>query len=1012
MNPNPNQSAQLPGTVFPVSRAFRVKLASLVPVFFISALPAQEAPRAPTSTPVSGEQTLVLDPFTVTSDSDVGYQAGNTLAGSRLNTKLSETPASITVFTEEFLKDLGATGLEQVLEYGVNSNIDYGALTTAPSFFFMDGGLLNDARVNNRGLVGSRTVDFVPTILPIDAYNSGRFDVSSGPNSVLFGLGATGGVVNSSTRAPDFKRKIGRTSIAAGSWNTYRAQVDFNIPIVRDRVALRLMGVHDESDTWREYGGRQTNRWTASLAVKPFKTTTFTALREEGNLHLIQSRPYNLVDNVSFWWSQGHRTVDNTSFGTSTSAVQNAYGIRGVGTRNIYVSGEGRTIFTRSGSANRVVYRSTSRYETGMNSGLPVERQESGTYQTLLPATPQADGLPYSPYDINYGGPESTRRNEIGRTFLRLQQQLGKHGFLEVSFNRENGSGFAYNLSGGELLGDPNLYLPNPDGTATRVNNPNAGRLYLERSGYHNMERQRYDVLRASASWEFDFGRLGQHRVAASAERTKNFFWTQQGPEILVNAATGVAILNTGAPENSQNYLYRRNYVTAGAPSTYIPGSLFEQTPIVYGGVTYVPRFVRTNGVREDNREIESYMLATQSHFWKNRLIVTGGLRRDTFDRIGTLNARVSADDPRVRSGELTLNEYAITGYDEAGRQHHNYNTFTAGAVFVATNWLRAFYNTSNNNSEPPTGRRILPDLRTPSPPKGEGKDWGLMMNFMDGRVFVRATAYHSMLTGDPTVRDAAFINAQRRIVDAILDAGLITQAVADERSYGGYSGDFLSDLDTKGYELEIKANPSRNLTLSFAYSYTKLLRSKLGDEWYPWFAEQKAFYAKYPSTLVTSLGIPISSEISQIETGVESVFAANRFGYNNRPNKANVFGRYTFDGGPLKGVFVGGGARWQERNNVQPELLGRDASGKDILGGMLRGPQIFDVDALLGYSTRLKAKFFGNNVALRVQLNVRNLFDNDDVQVIRFNRAGDGGYWRVVAREPRSFRLTTSFDF
>ena len=74
------------------------------------------------------------------------------------------------------------------------------------SFFYFDGGLLNDVRVNNRGLAGSKTVDFLETTLPLDTYNTGRFDVSSGPNSVLFGFGSAGGMVNAQTRAADLRR--------------------------------------------------------------------------------------------------------------------------------------------------------------------------------------------------------------------------------------------------------------------------------------------------------------------------------------------------------------------------------------------------------------------------------------------------------------------------------------------------------------------------------------------------------------------------------------------------------------------------------------------------------------------------------------------------------------------------------------------------------------------------------------------------------------------------------------
>ncbi len=104
----------------PSPRAVLLSLLTLTTAPFAE---AQSAP-APSATASSSAtasvretDTIVLSPFTVSGDQDNGYQAANTLAGSRLNTKLSETPASVSVFTDEFLKDLGATGLAQVLEF-------------------------------------------------------------------------------------------------------------------------------------------------------------------------------------------------------------------------------------------------------------------------------------------------------------------------------------------------------------------------------------------------------------------------------------------------------------------------------------------------------------------------------------------------------------------------------------------------------------------------------------------------------------------------------------------------------------------------------------------------------------------------------------------------------------------------------------------------------------------------------------------------------------------------------
>ena len=53
--------------------------------------PAKASPTTAAAAPVE-EKPVELSPFTVTSDDDQGYRAQNTLAGSRLNSALKDTP--------------------------------------------------------------------------------------------------------------------------------------------------------------------------------------------------------------------------------------------------------------------------------------------------------------------------------------------------------------------------------------------------------------------------------------------------------------------------------------------------------------------------------------------------------------------------------------------------------------------------------------------------------------------------------------------------------------------------------------------------------------------------------------------------------------------------------------------------------------------------------------------------------------------------------------------------------
>jgi hypothetical protein len=99
-------------------------LPSCLTASFILAAPvAALAQIAPNPAPPSGvatanaEVAIELSPFVVSEDAEPGWLATSTLAGSRLNTPLRDTGASIAVLTSEFLKDIAAIELEDAVDF-------------------------------------------------------------------------------------------------------------------------------------------------------------------------------------------------------------------------------------------------------------------------------------------------------------------------------------------------------------------------------------------------------------------------------------------------------------------------------------------------------------------------------------------------------------------------------------------------------------------------------------------------------------------------------------------------------------------------------------------------------------------------------------------------------------------------------------------------------------------------------------------------------------------------------
>ncbi|MBM3856304.1 MAG: TonB-dependent receptor, partial [Verrucomicrobia bacterium] len=125
----------------------------------------QAVPTPPPPTPAPAEAPITLSPFLVSAADDSGYRATNTLDGSRLNTPLRDTPGAINIFTRDFLDDLGATDLQQVLRYDVNSEESHqdaefsGVGNQAGNIGEGAGATGNASAWRTRGLVGSVSLD-------------------------------------------------------------------------------------------------------------------------------------------------------------------------------------------------------------------------------------------------------------------------------------------------------------------------------------------------------------------------------------------------------------------------------------------------------------------------------------------------------------------------------------------------------------------------------------------------------------------------------------------------------------------------------------------------------------------------------------------------------------------------------------------------------------------------------------------------------------------------------------
>ncbi len=277
--------------------------------------------------PNAGEQELLLlSPFTVATDKDIGYAAHETLSGTRLRTSLRDVGASLTILTPEFLQDLGVNSFEQALLYTPSVDSTEGDNTDANRASGTQLRYGNGQAYSIRGFnsnAGNQSIshDFFPALEPTDIYNLERVTLALGPNALLIGVGNPQGTAVTTTKRAQVQRRKTTVEAQIDRWGSRRVALDHNQPLIQDKLALRLNVLYDEHREFRRYEGKDQKRVTIGFTARPFANTTITANHENYSLHTnASSLMWGFNGNVLRWVAAGKPTVNFVSGGLTWTA--------------------------------------------------------------------------------------------------------------------------------------------------------------------------------------------------------------------------------------------------------------------------------------------------------------------------------------------------------------------------------------------------------------------------------------------------------------------------------------------------------------------------------------------------------------------------------------------------------------------------------------------------------------------------------------------------------------------
>jgi iron complex outermembrane receptor protein len=218
---------------------------ALCAAFALAGLRVAAQTNNPAASATATEDVVKLSEFQVTTSADKGYRAGNSVSATRIDTPIRDLPFAISAFTQQFITDIGARDLFDVVQYAPSVTSAGREFNAGNAVYTIRG---FDQSPQHDGFVGEAY---------IDTTSVERVEVVKGPSSVLYGQVAPGGTVNYITKRPAAK-PFAIWNGQIGSYDFLRTSLDLNQPLAGKKLLLRFNAAWENGLEYIEPGKQRT----------------------------------------------------------------------------------------------------------------------------------------------------------------------------------------------------------------------------------------------------------------------------------------------------------------------------------------------------------------------------------------------------------------------------------------------------------------------------------------------------------------------------------------------------------------------------------------------------------------------------------------------------------------------------------------------------------------------------------------------------------------------------------